>query len=134
MHAWLLRAGMLRRNAKPSLGEMRELLPTAAPALTCPDCGHSGLLVGNESEEEASWPGTRRCQSCGQPIQPERLEVFPAAELCVSCQGRADRGLPQQSDEFCPRCGSRMELRPTRRKGITRQEMLCSDPRCQRRG
>lgn len=26
-----------------------------------------------------------RCERCGQPIHPERLEILPAATLCVSC-------------------------------------------------
>jgi len=28
------------------------------------------------------------CGSCGQPISPERLEILPAAPLCVACQSR----------------------------------------------
>lgn len=27
-----------------------------------------------------------RCDSCGQPISPERLEVLPQATLCLSCK------------------------------------------------
>jgi DnaK suppressor protein len=26
------------------------------------------------------------CESCGQAIAPERLEIFPQATLCVSCK------------------------------------------------
>ena len=28
------------------------------------------------------------CGSCGEPITPERLEILPAARLCVACQAR----------------------------------------------
>jgi DnaK suppressor protein len=28
------------------------------------------------------------CQSCGQPIAPERLEALPQAKLCVSCKAK----------------------------------------------
>lgn len=28
------------------------------------------------------------CGSCGEPINPERLEILPAARLCVACQAR----------------------------------------------
>jgi RNA polymerase-binding transcription factor DksA len=28
------------------------------------------------------------CGACGQPIRPERLEILPAAALCVACQSR----------------------------------------------
>jgi DnaK suppressor protein len=27
-----------------------------------------------------------RCESCGEPINPARLEVLPTARRCVSCQ------------------------------------------------
>ncbi|MCC9077479.1 TraR/DksA C4-type zinc finger protein [Litorilinea aerophila] len=30
-----------------------------------------------------------RCESCGEPIPPERLEALPYATLCVICQERS---------------------------------------------
>ncbi|MBM7438406.1 TraR/DksA C4-type zinc finger protein [Streptomyces sp. HB132] len=35
--------------------------------------------------------GYGRCESCGEPIPPERLEVRPAATTCVRCAARAPR-------------------------------------------
>ena len=32
-----------------------------------------------------------RCESCGQPIAPERLEALPWAGLCIDCQRAASR-------------------------------------------
>jgi RNA polymerase-binding transcription factor DksA len=29
--------------------------------------------------------GYGRCQRCGGPINPERLEILPAATLCINC-------------------------------------------------
>jgi len=29
-----------------------------------------------------------RCQRCGQPIAPARLEAMPAAQLCITCASR----------------------------------------------
>ena len=29
-----------------------------------------------------------RCESCGQPIAPARLEAKPAARLCINCASR----------------------------------------------
>ncbi|MDS1115706.1 TraR/DksA C4-type zinc finger protein [Gordonia westfalica] len=29
-----------------------------------------------------------RCETCGEPIDPERLEVLPAARQCVRCAAR----------------------------------------------
>jgi RNA polymerase-binding protein DksA len=33
-----------------------------------------------------------RCQSCGQPISPERLEAIPWATRCIDCKRREERG------------------------------------------
>ena len=30
------------------------------------------------------------CEECGQPIPPERLEVFPSTPLCVACKSRRE--------------------------------------------
>lgn len=30
------------------------------------------------------------CEACGQPIDPERLEVFPSATTCIACQTRRE--------------------------------------------
>ena len=32
------------------------------------------------------------CMHCGEPIAPARLEVDPAATLCIGCAGSAERG------------------------------------------
>ena len=32
-----------------------------------------------------------KCQRCGKPIEPERLEVKPDATMCVSCQQETER-------------------------------------------
>jgi DnaK suppressor protein len=30
------------------------------------------------------------CQQCGQPINPERLEILPATSLCVACSAAVE--------------------------------------------
>ena len=32
------------------------------------------------------------CDDCGEPIDPERLEVRPQATLCISCQRKVEEG------------------------------------------
>ena len=32
------------------------------------------------------------CDSCGQPIAPDRLEALPAASLCVDCKSKNAKG------------------------------------------
>lgn len=31
------------------------------------------------------------CQSCGRPVNPERLRAIPETPLCVECQARTER-------------------------------------------
>ena len=31
------------------------------------------------------------CEKCGKPIDPERLEIFPEATLCVDCKRENER-------------------------------------------
>lgn len=31
-----------------------------------------------------------QCPQCGEAISPERLEIMPAAELCLACSTRAE--------------------------------------------
>ncbi len=33
------------------------------------------------------------CQQCGQPINPERLEILPATSLCVACSAAEESGV-----------------------------------------
>jgi RNA polymerase-binding transcription factor DksA len=31
------------------------------------------------------------CERCGNPIEPERLEIFPETTLCISCKRATER-------------------------------------------
>lgn len=33
------------------------------------------------------------CEKCGNPIEPERLEIFPETTLCVNCKRQSERML-----------------------------------------
>lgn len=128
--ARLRAAGMLRRNVDPAEEEIAELIAAFAGKLTCPECG-SGLEVEADAED---WPEAPVCASCGAPIDPERLEVFPDTRLCVACQGAEDRGEPSGPVEYCSRCGSPMTERPTQGAGLTRWQLVCTQPGCRGRG
>lgn len=122
--------GMLRSNSEASVAEMHELLRAAAVRQTCPQCSHKGLWVDKSDDDQQEWPTARRCEVCGKLIDPERLEVFPDAVRCTSCERRDEQGLTPVEHEYCPRCGSLMVLKQTR-SGITRYELVCSSgPRC----
>jgi predicted RNA-binding Zn-ribbon protein involved in translation (DUF1610 family) len=132
MLQWLRGVRMARRDTEPDVALLAELMRSAGPRLTCPTCEATGLAVGPaEPERDEDWQMARACESCGRPIARERLEVFPQTRLCVECQGKADRGERggAQEVDYCPKCGSVMTLRQSRR-GVTRYEMVC--PQCRR--
>ena len=128
----LREGGLLKRNPHPSRDELRELIFGVAARLACPQCGHVGLSVEKSPEPQSDWQAAPRCQQCGQLIDPERLEVFPDTRTCVACQRSSDRGASSDQPEYCPRCGSLMEVRQTRGAGITRYALVCSSPACRR--
>lgn len=126
--------GLLRRDGDPDEEILSALLPEAAPRMTCPGCKRIGLLVGDADEagDDDDWQAAVLCQRCRQPIDPERLEVFPDTRTCVACQSRAEAGEPEPEEpEFCPKCGSLVELRVSRGGGLTRYKRFCTgNPPC----
>lgn len=122
--------GHLRRAERPPLELVRELLTGLAPRWECPDCSVAGLRVTPWLEED-DWATARRCEICRQAIPPERLEALPDAVRCVDCQHEAETGKLQAEVEFCPRCGALLELRVSRRGGLTRYRLFCTgQPPC----
>lgn len=101
--------GKLRREKEPDSALLAELLRAAAGQLVCAGCGHVGLNVEQPVEED--WGPLRTCESCGQPIAAERLEVFPATTRCTACQVADDVGESSDEREFCPKCGAVMVLK-----------------------
>ena len=131
MIVWLRQAKMVRRDAEPEVDLLAELFRATAEKFVCPECGATGLTVQPVTEEsEEDWGMARRCGECGQAIPRERLEIFPAAKYCVSCQSRSDSGGLSATPEYCPRCGNVLTLRQSRAPGITRYVMAC--PVCKR--
>jgi RNA polymerase-binding transcription factor DksA len=121
---------MLRREKDPTDALMRELLTSIATQLTCP-CGHEGMLTRPVEDEldDVAWGSPRRCTACGAVIPAERVELYPDVELCVACQRVEEQGRSADDPEFCPRCGSVLEMQ-TRRVGISRYQLVC--PVCRR--
>jgi hypothetical protein len=129
----LRRLGLLRRSAHPSEEMVRELLVANAGRLSCDGCSSVGIVLGTptETEDEGDWQQAIVCQVCGQPIPPERTEVFPEARRCVGCQGVADRGEEPEEPEFCEKCGALVELRVSQAGGLTRYRRFCTgSPAC----
>ena len=123
-------AGHLRRAERPAIELVRELLAGVAPQLLCPECGTAGLRMVPYQDED-DWATARRCEICRQPIPPERLEALPAAMRCLSCQQAEEQGRATSDVEYCPRCGAILELRVSRRGGLTRYKLFCTgQPPC----
>lgn len=126
--------GWLRRDKEPDDGMVDALIAESAPRMTCPGCRGIGLVVREAEEEEEfdDWQAAILCEVCRQPIDPDRLEFLPDTRRCTNCQHLAEQGkLDDEEPEFCPRCGSLVELRVSRGSGITRYRRFCTgDPPC----
>lgn len=128
---WLRDAKKVRPGREPSYEIMTELLRSIAGQMKCPGCGRTGLAIG-PARDDAAWTDDVICSSCNRPIPPERIEAIPGARLCAACQ-RADESGGLSEVEYCPRCGSPMELQLSRSAGISRYVMVCSgSPPCRR--
>ncbi|HIF33694.1 MAG: hypothetical protein ABGX07_20185 [Pirellulaceae bacterium] len=123
----LLRAaGHLRRQAKPDVDLMWELLTSVTPTLACDECGATVTVEQDVWEDEGEgWLEAKRCQRCREIIPVERVELFPDEVLCAVCRGAVDAG-DQDDVSYCSRCGSPTELRPRMTSGITRYVEFCT--------
>lgn len=117
--------GKLRRETQPASELIRQLFDTVLPQSECPDCRHRGLTQQPLDDSAAAWGDARRCELCRNPIPAERLEVFPRATRCASCQDRPSG--PSGADDFCPRCGGVLKVRASNSAGIARYITACPD-------
>lgn len=89
MLARLQAVGALRRTHEPESGLVLELFAAMVHRFSCEQCGEKGLTCHEANDEEwDDWQVIRNCESCRQPISPERLAVFPQTKLCLACQGK----------------------------------------------
>lgn len=124
--------GMLKRGDDAGEQYVLELAAAARERLKCSSCDRGGILVNLAEDRDDFEASSRPCAACGAAIPAERLELFPNSELCAACQQRVDRGqTPDQHDDYCPLCGTRMVVRQRRGSGIAGYELIC--PACRRR-
>jgi Prokaryotic dksA/traR C4-type zinc finger len=128
--------GALRRETEPSDDLLEALFLDGAQRMTCPLCKEIGLRAapasGDDETEDGDWQTAVLCEICRQPIAAERLEALPDVRRCVACQGKAEAaGGDVEEPEFCPNCGSLVELRVSKGAGITRYRRFCTgSPPC----
>jgi DNA-directed RNA polymerase subunit M/transcription elongation factor TFIIS len=130
--ARLRKLGMLKRGDDADGQYLLQLAAAARDRLLCSACGRHGVSVQLAEDRDEFESPSRPCAACGASIPVERLELFPDSELCAACQQRVDRGqTPDQHDDYCPRCGTRMVVRERRGSGLAGYELIC--PECRRR-
>ena len=131
MIAALQARGMLKREKKPELSLVRELLCGIADGLPCSSCGGLGGEVKDDWEDD--WSDEVMCAGCGVAIDPDRLEIFPDTKWCPQCQKAAEAGeQPGAEPEFCSFCGGLMKMTRRGGAGLAGYAMVCSD--CGKRG
>jgi RNA polymerase-binding transcription factor DksA len=130
----LLSAGRLRSHSEATPDELRELVLALACKLACGACGRIGLAARAVEDETEGWLEPTRCEGCGKLIDADRLEIFPDATLCTSCQRLDEQGAAPATGEFCPTCGWPMVVRPSAGRGVHRFVLVCSkSPPCRSR-
>lgn len=125
--------GQLRREREPADDLVETLFVESAPRMTCPICKENGLHAQpSDIEREDGWQTATLCEICREPIDSERLEAIPNAKRCAACATKAESGhLPEIEPDYCPHCGSLIEVRVSRGSGITRYKRVCTgDPPC----
>ena len=134
--ARLRELGFLRREGEPSPELAIELAQSAIADGRwgiCPDCGSNGWGAAtpavDEADDAALWGDARHCQQCGAVIPAERLEIFPNSTHCARCQQQGERPGAADEVEYCPRCGSIMQLKASASPGAT-YRMHC--PSCRK--
>ncbi len=122
----LIDAKRLKRSADVDWPIAAELFRDLATGFPCEECDRSGLKFGVAEIDDEEWGMARKCNRCQKIIPAERLEAFPDSTLCVACQQASDNGQESDDREFCPKCGSVMNMRQTTRRGLAQYKMQCS--------
>lgn len=122
--------GMLRRERQPAPDVVAELFRAAVSRMPCGECGRTGLTFASVADESEAWGGGRLCEACGQTIPPERVQSLPGVTLCVACQAKRESGAAIGPAEYCPRCGSVLQLKLRSGDALAGYRQYC--PECRR--
>jgi DNA-directed RNA polymerase subunit M/transcription elongation factor TFIIS len=131
--ARLQQSGLLKRASREErkdLAYLVALAQTVADQWPCPACDGIGLTVDDAAGGGVDFAGGQPCAACGKMIPAERMELFPNTTLCTACQSIVDAGGTPDTQEYCPRCGSLMQIRAAGGSGVARYALVC--PECRR--
>lgn len=129
----LRQLGLFRRAPDPPEELILELLKSHGARLACDHCRQQGLVVDQDAagRDDDDWQTAVVCEVCRKAIPDERLQALPDAQRCVACQDAEDRGATAVEPDYCPKCGSLLELRVARGSGVTRYKLACTgQPPC----
>ena len=128
----LQKLGLMKRAEEPDADVALELARAASDRLTCPRCRAGGFQAERSTaiDGDDDWGDAKPCAACGKMIPAERVALFPTVELCASCQKQLESGRTTAGDDYCPRCGTPMEMRHGRGAGISKYQLVC--PSCRR--
>lgn len=130
MTRWLVQRGQLRNQTEATAAMIRELSGALAGQQDCPACRARGLVAREVVDDWSDLPTAVRCETCGQLIAPERLEVFPDTRRCAACQAQDESGKAPPTQEWCRRCGAPLVLKSAS-SGVHRYVLVCSgSPPC----
>jgi predicted RNA-binding Zn-ribbon protein involved in translation (DUF1610 family) len=126
-------AGLLKRATRQERKDLPYLLAlarTVSDQWLCPACGAAGLTLDEADGPADDFEAGQPCAACGKMIPAERMELFPDTTLCTACQSIVDSGGTPDTQEYCPRCGSLMQIRAGRASGVAHYALVC--PHCRR--
>lgn len=126
MRTRLIELGTLKRASDPEPDLVAELFRANASKMCCPDCNRKLVVGRTYSEDDVDWGDERKCEACGKPISPARIEALPNALRCAVCQEKLDRGEAVGEADYCDYCGGIMVLRLTAGRSAG-YSMRCSD-------
>lgn len=86
----------LRARIDPDIDEADPGLTEQTVTLALLNNAREKLASIDRALRQAQNGGYGRCEQCEQPINSERLEIFPQATLCVTCKSTLEARFPRR--------------------------------------
>lgn len=83
--------GQLRDRIDPNLDEADPGLTAQTVTVALLNNARRKIEAIKQAITHAKKGAYGLCEACGKPIDPERLEIFPQATLCVTCKAKTEK-------------------------------------------